>query len=211
MIKTFLLVLAVALCVVGQTQPNKSNTPIFREVAGRIGLEFRHYNGMTGKFYLPEITGSGGAFLDFDNDGDLDVYLVQGNTLEPNTKPGETLFPWRGTEAPRGKLFRNDLVNKQGERRALSFTDVTEQSGIVAAGYGMGAAVGDVNNDSLPDLYLSNLGSNQMYLNKGDGKFADITKESGTDDPRWSTSASFFDYDRDGRLDLMIVNYADFS
>ena len=211
MIKTFLLVLAVALCVVGQTQPNKSNTPIFREVAGRIGLEFRHYNGMTGKFYLPEITGSGGAVFDFDNDGDLDVYLVQGNTLEPNTKPGETLFPWRGTEAPRGKLFRNDLVNKQGERRALSFTDVTEQSGIVAAGYGMGAAVGDVNNDSLPDLYLSNLGSNQMYLNKGDGKFADITKESGTDDPRWSTSASFFDYDRDGRLDLMIVNYADFS
>ncbi len=211
MIKTFLLVLAVALCVVGQTQPNKSNTPIFREVAGRIGLEFRHYNGMTGKFYLPEITGSGGAFFDFDNDGDLDVYLVQGNTLEPNTKPGETLFPWRGTEAPRGKLFRNDLVNKQGERRALSFTDVTEQSGIVAAGYGMGAAVGDVNNDGLPDLYLSNLGSNQMYLNKGDGKFADVTKESGTDDPRWSTSASFFDYDRDGRLDLMIVNYADFS
>ena len=211
MIKTFLLVLAVALCVVGQTQPNKSNTPIFREVAGRIGLEFRHYNGMTGKFYLPEITGSGGAVFDFDNDGDLDVYLVQGNTLEPNTKPGETLFPWRGTEAPRGKLFRNDLVNKQGERRALSFSDVTEQSGIVAAGYGMGAAVGDVNNDSLPDLYLSNLGSNQMYLNKGDGKFADITKESGTDDRRWSTSASFFDYDRDGRLDLMIVNYADFS
>lgn len=211
MIKTFLLVLAVALCVVGQNQPNKSNTPIFREVAGRIGLEFRHYNGMTGKFYLPEITGSGGAFFDFDNDGDLDVYLVQGNTLEPNTKPGETLFPWRGTEAPRGKLFRNDLVNKQGERRALSFTDVTEQSGIVAAGYGMGAAVGDVNNDGLPDLYLSNLGSNQMYLNKGDGKFADVTKESGTDDPRWSTSASFFDYDRDGRLDLMIVNYADFS
>jgi len=211
MIKTFLLVLAVALCVVGQTQPNKSNTPIFREVAGRIGLEFRHYNGMTGKFYLPEITGSGGAVFDFDNDGDLDVYLVQGNTLEPNTKPGETLFPWRGTEGPRGKLFRNDLVNKKGERRTLSFTDVTEQSGIVAAGYGMGAAVGDVNNDGLPDLYLSNLGSNQMYLNKGDGKFADITKESGTDDPRWSTSASFFDYDRDGRLDLMIVNYADFS
>jgi hypothetical protein len=75
----------------------------------------------------------------------------------------------------------------------------------------MGAAVGDINNDGLPDLYLSNLGANQMYLNKGDGKFADVTKESGTDDPRWSTSASFFDYDRDGWLDLMLVNYADFS
>jgi hypothetical protein len=75
----------------------------------------------------------------------------------------------------------------------------------------MGAAVGDINNDGLPDLYLSNLGSNQMYLNKGEGKFADVTKESGTDDLRWSTSASFFDYDRDGWLDLMIVNYADFT
>jgi hypothetical protein len=75
----------------------------------------------------------------------------------------------------------------------------------------MGTAVGDINNDGLPDLYLTNLGSNQMYLNKGDGRFADVTKESGTDDPRWSTSASFFDYDRDGWLDLMLVNYADFS
>ncbi len=81
----------------------------------------------------------------------------------------------------------------------------------MANGYGMGAAVGDVNNDGLPDLYLSNLGSNQLYINKGNGRFADVTKESGTDDPRWSTSASFFDYDRDGWLDLMLVNYADFS
>jgi hypothetical protein len=182
-------------------------TSLFKDVAQQTGLKFQHYNGMTGKFYLPEITGSGGALFDFDNDGDLDVYLVQGNVLEPNTQPDKTLFPWRGPEPPRGKLFRNDL--KAGS--TLSFTDVTQQSGIVANGYGMGAAVGDINNDGLPDLYLSNLGSNQMYLNKGAGRFVDVTKESGTDDPRWSTSASFFDYDRDGWLDLMIVNYADFS
>jgi enediyne biosynthesis protein E4 len=172
--------------------------PLFKEVAEQVGLKFQHYNGMTGKFYLPEITGSGAALFDFDNDGDLDVFLVQGNVLEPNTRPNGALF---------GKLFRNDL----NPSKTLSFTDVTQRSGVVASGYGMGAAVGDINNDGLPDLYLSNLGSNQMYLNKGDGKFVDVTKESGTDDARWTTSASFFDYDRDGWLDLMIVNYAEFS
>ena len=181
-------------------------TSLFKDVSEQVGLKFQHYNGMTGKFYLPEITGSGAALFDFDNDGDLDVFLVQGNVLEPNTQPGNTLFPWRGPESPRGRLFRNDL-----SKAGLTFTDVTQQSGIVATGYGMGAAAGDINNDGLPDLYVSNLGSNQMYLNKGGGKFVDVTKESGTDDPRWTTSASFFDYDRDGWLDLMIVNYADFS
>src|ERR1044072_4052253 len=181
-------------------------TSLFKDVAEQVGLRFQHYNGMTGKFYLPEITGSGAALFDFDNDGDLDVFLVQGNVLEPKTQPNNTPFPWRGAESPRGRLFRNDL-----SKAGLSFTDVTQQSGIVATGYGMGVATGDINNDGLPDLYLSNLGSNQMYLNKGDGKFVDVTKETGTDDPRWTTSASFFDYDRDGWLDLMIVNYADFS
>ena len=190
MIATKLIVLTALFSLAAQ--------PVFKDVAEQIGLRFQHYNGMTGKFYLPEITGSGAALFDFDNDGDLDVFLVQGNVLDPNTK---------AIGSARGKLFRNDLNVKH----TLAFTDVTEQSGIAATGYGMGAAVGDINNDGLPDLYLTNLGSNQMYLNKGEGKFIDVTKESGTDDLRWSTSASFFDYDRDGWLDLMIVNYADFS
>ncbi len=196
----------LVLLLAPQSWSAQQKLSIFKEVTEQSGLKFQHYNGMTGKFYLPEITGSGGALFDFDNDGDLDVFLVQGNTLEPNTQPGSTLFPWRGAESPRGRLFRNDLRSEK-----LTFTDVTQQSGIVATGYGMGAAVGDINNDGLPDLYLTNLGSNQMYLNKGGGKFVDVTKESGTDDPRWSTSASFFDYDRDGWLDLMVVNYADFT
>ena len=199
--KVLAILLIVQFSVTGQQK-----LVVFREVAEQVGLKFQHYNGMTGKFYLPEITGSGGALFDFDNDGDTDVFLVQSNVLEPNTQPGATLFPWRGAESPRGRLFRNDL--KQGK---LTFTDVTQQSGIVGTGYGMGVASGDINNDGLPDLYLTNLGANQMYLNKGGGKFADVTKESGTDDPRWSTSASFFDYDRDGWLDLVVVNYADFS
>lgn len=207
------LILIAHCCIplTAQQKPNspeRSAGPSFKDVAEQTGLRFQHYNGMTGKFYLPEITGSGAALFDFDNDGDLDVYLVQSTTLEPNIKPATTLFPWRGDGPPRGRLFRNEIM---GSRGALQFTDVTDESSIVATGYGMGAAAGDINNDGLPDLYLTNLGSNQMYLNKGGGKFVEITKESGTDDPRWSTSASFFDYDRDGWLDLMIVNYADFS
>jgi hypothetical protein len=203
--KVRLILLIVILISHGAILPAQQKS--FKEVAEQVGLKFQHYNGMTGKFYLPEITGSGAALFDFDNDGDLDIYLVQGNVLEPNTQPTKTLFPWRGSEPPRGKLFRNDLI----PGKKLLFTDVTQESGIAATGYGMGAATGDINNDGLPDLYLSNLGSNQMYLNKGNGKFVDVAKESGTDDPRWSTSASFFDYDRDGWLDLMIINYADFS
>ncbi len=198
--------LLTLMFLIGHSAP----APVFKDVAEQVGLKFQHYNGMTGKFYLPEITGSGGALFDFDNDGDLDVYLVQGSVLEPNAKPSSTMFPWRAPDPPRGKLFRNELV-AAGARRALAFTDVTEESGIAAGGYGMGAAVGDINNDGLPDLYLTNLGSNQMYVNKGGGKFIDVTKTSGVDDPRWTTSASFVDYDRDGWLDLMIVNYADFT
>lgn len=187
------------------------SSPIFADVTNQVGLNFQHYNGMTGKLFLPEITGSGAALFDFDNDGDLDVFLVQGNVLEPNTKPDATLFPWRGSVLPRARLFRNDLVVAKDGSRTLKFTDVTEQSGIVAEGYGMGVTVGDINSDGWPDLYITNLGSNQMYLNKGDGTFVDVTKKSGTDDSRWSTSAAFFDYDRDGWLDLMVLNYATFS
>jgi hypothetical protein len=189
---------------------NKKDQPpefIFNEVAEKVGLTFRHYNGMTGKFFLPEIMGSGVALFDYDNDGDLDIYLVQGSVLEASDKPGSTTFPWRETVSPRGRLFRNELSST----RKLQFTDVTEKSGILATGYGMGVAAGDINNDGWIDLYLTNLGSNQMYLNKGDGTFVDATKNTNTDDSRWSTSAAFVDYDRDGWLDLMVVNYAEFS
>ena len=183
---------------------------IFEEVSEKVGLKFRHYNGMTGKLFLPEIMGAGAALFDFDNDGDLDVFLVQGSVLEPRDQPTQTLFPWREPGQPRSILLRNDLVATKGID-TLRFTDVTEKSGLVANGYGMGVAVGDINNDGWVDLYVTNLGSNQMYLNKGDGTFVDVTKKSATDDPRWSTSATLFDYDRDGWLDLMVVNYADFS
>jgi len=189
----------------------KKDQSIFDEVTEKVGLRFKHYNGMTGKFFLPEIMGAGVALFDYDNDGDLDVYLVQGSVLEPADKPGNTLFPWRDPVPPRGRLFRNDLRIDKNGARTIQFSDVTEKSGILATGYGMGVAAGDINNDGWTDLYLTNLGSNQMYLNKGDGTFADITRSSNSDDPRWTTSATFVDYDRDGWLDLMVVNYAEFS
>ncbi|HVQ37986.1 MAG TPA: VCBS repeat-containing protein, partial [Pyrinomonadaceae bacterium] len=185
-------------------------TAIFDEVAEAVGLRFRHYNGMKGKLLLPEIMGSGAALFDFDNDGDLDVYLVQGAVLEPGDRPSATRFPWREPLAPRGRLFRNDLtMSKNGT--TLRFTDVTEQSGISGLGYGMGVTTGDVNNDGWPDLYLCNLGANPLYLNNGNGTFTDVTGKAGADDPRWSTSAAFVDYNRDGWLDLMVINYADFT
>lgn len=218
--KLFLGFVMAALCVApiavdshsaARQMGTRASSPIFNELSDTAGLKFRHYNGMTGKLFLPEVMGAGAALFDFDNDGDLDVFLVQGSVLEPNSKASATQFPRSGSESPRGRLFRNDLtINKDGSR-TLRFTDVTAKSGIVAEGYGMGVAVGDINNDGWPDLYITNLGSNQMYLNNGDGTFVDVTRKTGTDDPRWSTSAAFFDYDRDGWLDLMVLNYADFS
>lgn len=219
-LRPFLGVIVVSLCIgpiavynqpSRQQKRNDSVSTIFNEISDTMGLKFRHYNGMTGKLFLPEVMGAGAALFDFDNDGDLDVFLVQGTVLEPGDQPARTLFPWREPGKPRGRLFRNDLVVTKDGHRTLRFTDITEASGIVADGYGMGVAVGDINNDGWPDLYITNLGSNQLYLNKGDGTFVDVTKKSGTDDARWSTSAAFFDYDRDGWLDLMVVNYADFS
>ena len=209
-------VVAAAFCLAPaapaeRTQPSGAPSLVFEEVADAVGLKFRHYNGMTGKLLLPEIMGAGAALFDYDADGDMDVFLVQGTVLGAGDRPERTLFPWAEKEAPRGRLFRNDLAAGRDGRPVLKFTDVTERSGIRAAGYGMGAASGDVNNDGLADLYLTNLGANQLYLNKGDGTFTDATVKAGADDRRWSASASFVDYDRDGWLDLMVVNYAEFD
>lgn len=182
-------------------QSNKRSVALFQEVAEQTGLRFQHYNGWTGQYHLPEIMGSGAALFDFDNDGDLDVYLAQGAAFAPNSTK------WTGKGEPCGRLFRNDL-SKKGE---LKFTDVTEKSGIKATGYGMGVATGDFNNDGYTDLYLTNLGANQLWRNNGDGTFTDATQQSETVSPEWSASAAFFDYDRDGWLDLFVVNYVDFD
>jgi enediyne biosynthesis protein E4 len=175
--------------------------PLFRDVAVQSGLRFAHMNGSSGQFYLPEIMGPGGAFLDYDGDGDLDILLVQGMRLGQPPGPNDVSTP---------RLFRNDV--KPGAHNSLHFTDVTAASAFVAGDYGMGVAVADYDNDGDPDLYLTNYGPNRLYRNDG-GRFIDVTSQSGggLDDPRWSTSASFTDYDADGDLDLFVTNYVDFS
>lgn len=156
----------------------------FRDAAREAGLLFTHDNGATGKLYMPEIMGSGIALFDFDNDGDLDVFLVQSNGPS--------------------KFFRNEFAPSGG----LRFTDITRASGITYDGYGMGAAIGDIDNDGFIDLLVTGWRKSELYRNTGKGSFV---KVSFAHPNVWSTSASFFDYDRDGSLDLLILSYVNFS
>ena len=192
--------------------PQSSTLPAeaawFTDQAEAAGIDFVHVNGSSGKFYVSEILAPGAALFDFDNDGDLDVYLVQGGVLAPDETQGDAAT---ASEAgpPADRLYRNDLEVRADGTRALRFTDVTAGSGLEARAYGMGVAAGDVNNDGWVDLYRTGLGANQLFLNNGDGTFTDVTGEAGTGDPRWSVSAAFTDIDRDGWLDLYVGNYLD--
>jgi hypothetical protein len=177
------------------------STPIFVESAASTGLRFTHVNGATGQFYLPEIMGAGVALFDYDNDGDLDVFLVQGGAIGGTAARG----------APTSRLFRNDLTVAADGTRTLRFTDVTEAAGVGLRGYGMGAAVGDYDNDGYQDLLVTSFGSMTLFHNNGNGTFTDVTKQAGLSDSGWSTSAAFFDYDRDGYLDLFVAHYVDFT
>jgi hypothetical protein len=185
----------------------RAEEEIFVERAAATGLDFVHFNGMSGEYYMAEVTGSGAALFDYDNDGDLDIYLVQGNLLGPNKQISDALFPPANDELPRDRLFRNDLQNFSNGTSRLAFADVTEESGIDAAGYGMGVATGDYDNDGWLDLYVTNYGSNQLWHNNGDLTFTDVTAAAGVDDPNWSVPATFFDFDQDGWQDLFVGNY----
>ena len=182
--------------------PAPAAVPLFVDASEETGLEFQHVYGGNGSYYFPEIVGPGAALFDSDNDGDLDVYIVQGGSIgAPADAP-----------KPRDRLFRNDLEVQPDGRPRLRFSDVTAESGLDATGYGMGVAAGDFDNDGWTDLYVTNFGPNQLWRNNGDGTFADVTATAGQglDDPRWSTSAAFLDFDRDGWLDLFVTNYVDF-
>jgi hypothetical protein len=157
------------------------------------GITWRHSNGRSADYYLPETTGAGCAFLDYDNDGWMDIYLVNSGKCD-----------FYDPQPPlRNALYRN---NRDG-----TFTDVTEKAGVLGGGYGMGAAVGDYNADGYPDLYVTQYGRSILYRNNGDGTFTDVTEKAGVSAPGWASSAVWFDYDNDGRLDLFVCRFVEFD
>lgn len=168
-----------------------ATAPWFREIAAEAGLHFQHRSGHRGRFLMPEINTGGVGLLDFDRDGLLDVFCVNGGFLGP-AEPGDPPATHR--------LFRN-----LGGRR---FEDVTERAGVGRNdGYGMGVACGDYDGDGWTDLLVLNLGPDRLYRNLGNGTFADVTARAGVAGAEWSSSAAFLDYDADGHLDLAVVNY----
>jgi hypothetical protein len=160
----------------------------FRDVTDECGLNFVNDPGPTGTYFMPQSMGAGCAFLDFDGDGLMDIYLLQFGG--PDSKSVNRLF----RQLPGGK-----------------FQDVTEGSGLGIPGWNHGVAIGDVNNDGRPDVVVTQYGGIRLFLNLGGGKFQDVTEGSGLVNPLWGVSAAFFDYDRDGWLDLVVVNYLDYD
>ena len=180
----------------------------FTDGARESGLDFVHFNGMTGSFYFAEVIPPGVALLDYDDDGDLDVFLVQGQMLEKKP-PSQALHP---PQVPlTSRLYRNDLTVHANGTRTLRFADVTAGSGIVVRGYAMGTAAGDFDNNGCVDLYVTNLERSQLFRNNCDGTFSDVSRASGAESAGWSVSAAFVDYDRDGWLDLFVGNYVYYS
>ena len=166
----------------------------FVDVTTEAGINFRHINGAEGAYHLPETLGAGGAFFDADNDGNLDIYLVNSGYWKESSLADETP----------SALYRN---NGDG-----TFTDIAMTAGVGNRGnYGQGAACADYDNDGDVDLYVTNFGVNVLYRNNGDGTFTDVTASAGVGDPGWSSSACFLDYNRDGHLDLFVVNYLVYS
>ncbi len=167
--------------------PATQGPVLFADVTKQVGLEFLHDSGSRGEFMMPEHIGSGAALFDYDNDGRLDLYLIQCGGAQSGA---------------RSQLFHQEVNG--------TFRNVSEGSGLDTAGVGMGATAGDVNNDGLTDLFVTEYGRVRLFLNRGEGRFEEVTKAAGIDNARWATAASFVDYDRDGWLDLVVGNYVDY-
>jgi hypothetical protein len=190
---------ALVLPYFGAALPNlaraadQGSYPFSEVPASASGITWVHTSGLSPEKYLPQSTGAGCAFLDYDNDGWMDIYLVNSGKCDIFTP----------TQPLRNALYRN---NRDG-----TFTDVTEKAGVLGSGYGMGVAVGDYNGDGFPDLYVTAYGRSILYRNNGDGTFTDVTERAGVAAPGWASSAVWFDYDNDGKLDLFVCHFVDFD
>ena len=163
--------------------------PTFTDITREAGLAFHHLNGASSEKHLVETMGSGGLFFDYDGDGWLDAFLVDGGSL---------------ADAALARRARHRLYRNRGDG---TFVDVSDRAGLAHRGYGMGACAGDYDGDRRPDLYVTSFGPNALYRNRGDGTFADVTAAARVGDERFGASCAFADLDRDGDLDLWVVNY----
>ena len=194
--RNWIFILALSLFASDTSNPSSSAAIQFEDIASKAGVNFVTRNSATPNKNQIETMVAGVALLDYDGDGFLDIYVVNGAAIPSLTK--ESPAYWN-------RLYRN---NHDG-----TFTDVTERAGVAGTGYGMGVAVGDFDNDGKPDLFLANVTGNQLFRNNGDGTFTDVTAKAGLagalldGKKMWSVGAGWFDYNNDGRLDLFVVNY----
>jgi hypothetical protein len=194
-------VLLIGAAVARQTSPTASvEKPFpgkFTDVTSALGVHFKYLSSHTPKHYLLETKGGGVALFDYDNDGRLDIFLVNGAPLQDPTPQGS--IPQKA-----GQNYWNRLYHQKPDG---TFEDVTEKAGLQGVGYGMGVAVGDYDNDGNEDLYVTAYGGNKLYHNNGDGTFTDVTEKAGVAGSGWSTSAAWVDLDNDGLLDLVVLRY----
>src|SRR5712664_397809 len=188
-----LLSLILNLPLITSAQAAKPIVTFAEVPASKSGITWVHNNAHSSERYLPETVGAGCAFLDYDNDGWMDIYMV-------NSGPCDFYTPPRPLK---NALYRN---NRDG-----TFTDVTDKAGVAGGTFGMGVAVGDYDNDGYPDILVTSYGRCILYHNNGNGTFTDVTDKAGVAAPGWTTSALWFDYDNDGRLDLFLCSFVEYG
>jgi hypothetical protein len=189
---TRLLWILVIVGAAASALHSESGFPVFVDIAEKVGITLMNICGGAQKDYIVEANGNGAAFLDYDNDGEVDVLIVNGSTIEHHNKGGD----------PMVALYRNVGGH---------FVDVTDSAHLRKNGWGVGSCIADYNNDGFPDVYITAYGPNVLFRNNGDGTFTDLTASAGVGDARWGTGCAFGDYDRDGSVDLYVANYVSFD